>query len=208
MAEITRLRTGVAAIVALLCAAQVGCNNQREDSVSSGAQANCVTKVSESHADLAFVACSLQGLYEASSVPVFVGIRNLHSGSQLVRAFLDVNGGLSVIVVDPNGNTLEPKEWWEPASITPETLPLRQYLMPRGGVMGRVVDLACDGMEYEGTPDCGELFDFSEPGVYVVQLRNEETRLCPDLCRLPSGPTDEQPVTFPIIELRIAVGRR
>lgn len=167
----------------------------------------CAEQTANDPVPVAFFACPQRGNRD-TSVSILVGIKNLSSQPQLLRTHLDVNGGLGVHVIGPDGQPRAPANSWEPASVMKHTLPLQQYWLPRGGVMGRIIDLSCDGPEYTGAPSkCLPLYEFDQPGTYSIRLSSDATYWCPtNECQLnESGETGERVIRFMPIELKIQI---
>jgi hypothetical protein len=157
---------------------------------------------------VAFVACPMQQAFDGDSVNLLVGVRNLGADDQMLITSLDVMGGLGVTVTDPRGRQLHPMNSWEPADAPPGRPTLGQYLLPRGGIMGRVINLACDAMEPGGLvmPQCVPLYSFAERGRYTVRLEHRGTSWCPAPCDPDSaGTVHEERLLFPPVTLHIRI---
>lgn len=133
--------------------------------------------------DTAFLdlfACPLEGVQSPGAVRVFVGIRNSSQHPLLVDARFDLFGSLDVSIRDTEGQILRPRTWWEPGDVQPHAEPYFQWVMPRGGIIGRVVNLSCDFEDLEPFDEnatCHPLYHFQE-GVYTAEFRFGPIRVC------------------------------
>jgi hypothetical protein len=105
-------------------------------------------------------------------VLVFVAFQNTGRSAIPVRARLLVEWYLRVDIEGPGGEVVSLATGWEPgvddrAEIT----------LPRGGLFGRVVGLACEVGDYRrpeiGWEECWPLYRFDQEGLYRISISYE-----------------------------------
>lgn len=154
---------------AWLVLTSVACGGAAHSAVHECSIARMVSRLGDS---VALVGCAPETTLSSSHRKVFVGLMNGSPEPRFVRARLDLEDGLSFSLRTPGGDMslLDGGHvyLWEPK----DTPSLDEVLLPPGGVIGRVIDLACPapdtGMaDFEGT--CVPLFEVSEGGSYQIQ---------------------------------------
>jgi hypothetical protein len=105
----------------------------------------------------------------------FVGVRNLTDEPLRVRVRLEPFNEFQVQVRERGGDVVSPAHLWEPASIGLER---STYLLPRGGVLGRVIDLACLQPDFGRDLDpCAAVYELAA-GEFEIQFEYEEVWVC------------------------------
>jgi len=100
-------------------------------------------------------------------VRVFVALANTGDGPVLTRARLDLGSFLLITVEDEAG---QKQDMWvgEPGHFDEATTDIT---LPRGGIIGRVIDLTCDAGGYRSAEArCFAELDVDQPGTYRVAL--------------------------------------
>jgi hypothetical protein len=179
------LRTWVAAASAALLLAS--CSPPEKGTVDSFGGCQQSSSNVENSPPLQLVVCSTADSYDALRVPIFIGIRNLGIRPYIVDARFDIFGDLGVQVFGPEGERREFRSSWEPGDVSAEREPYFQYVVPNGGVFGRVIDLACDveDLEPRDRADCQPLVDFDRGGVYNVRVEHVRVGVCEGFPCLP-----------------------
>jgi len=130
-------RALAAAAVLLFGSWQGACQDHR-GVARNDAEARCLDAgPEEAQNPVSLIACALDG---GSGLRFFVGVRNLDPGPIRIRTRLEPFNEFEVHVREVGGEAVRPGDIWEPASLD---LVHTTYLLPRGGVFGRTVDLAC-----------------------------------------------------------------
>lgn len=115
---------------------------------------------------LELVGCMLESeIRPGDPIPVFLGLSNASNGPLLVRARLDLGAYVLVRVEDEAGTQREITVR-EPGHFDEE---MTDVLLPRGGLIGRTLDLVCDQGGYRSSNvRCFSEFRVTEPGTYRV----------------------------------------
>lgn len=149
-----------ALLVVVTAVSLVACSGRPEQRVSTP----CHTSTADPAVPLQLVACVAKPTGNGAGPSFFVGLKNTSSEPVWVRARFEWSAAVQVRRLD---GELGPKHWEEPA-----TIPFRMttYLLPRGGVVGRDLDLGCmvPDIGTESRP-CYSVFDW-EPGEYEFRF--------------------------------------
>lgn len=199
-------RPSLCAIAAIaLLAIVTGCADDTRLGPFCSEQATEFQASPEQTVVLNLLVCTLHRQYTPETVPIFIGVRNESDHPQVVRSSFDVFGPLSIRVVDPRGQELSPVSVWEPPDISQTSLPLARHLLARGGVTGRIIDLACDAEELVAHSDCLPLYDFAHSGTYTVTVRTIGVYWCVPMCIPTEEIVDERRIEFPSVEVQVTI---
>jgi hypothetical protein len=117
---------------------------------------------------LELVACMLDREARVGDpIRVFVALANTGGEPVLTRARLDLGAFLLIRVEDSAGHRQD-MSVGEPGYFAADTTDI---LLPRGGIIGRVIDLTCDQGGYRASNvRCFSQLTVNEPGTYRVNL--------------------------------------
>jgi hypothetical protein len=153
---------------------------------------------SDSEQPLRLVACMLDTeVRTGDPIRLFVALANTGDSPVLARARLDLGSFLLITVEDEAG---QKQDMWvgEPGHFDEATT---DVTLPRGGVFGRIIDLACDpGGFRSADARCFAELSVSQPGTYRIKLSYAV------LCGLAGCPPDHPWVgtlAAPPLEFRI-----
>lgn len=117
---------------------------------------------------LQLVACMLdEEVRPGDPIRMFVALANVSNGPVLARARLDIGSFLLITVEDERGSQ---QDMWigEPGHFGED---VTDVTIPRGGIVGRTIDLACDEGGYRSVDaQCFSELTVRDPGVYRVKL--------------------------------------
>jgi len=161
----------IAGALAPILMSQVSWTQQEPQSGSTCDIAYLASLPAEPDGALRLLACPLkERVPVGDAVQVLVLLQNIGSAHVLVRARLILEAYLVVDVTGPDGRSA-PLSSWEPGEIGK----LADVVLPRGGLIGRIVGLGCEVGDFgvaDVTPDqCDPLFHFDQEGLYRVSIR-------------------------------------
>lgn len=125
------------------------------------------------------VGCVLsEEVASAEAAQIMVAVVNVSNAPLQAWVRLDLLDALHLTIVAPNGDTLELPFAWEPFDVDPE---LVTFALPRGGFVGRMINLNCDLSDFEfaelGAP-CTPLYAFDQQGEYTMTIEYSDAWAC------------------------------
>lgn len=141
-------------LVAVICVAAACSNGDVVSDRTDGAP--CVSHGLErlGESTLGLVACPVAPVL-SGNVRLFVGLVNLDSRPRTVSARFEVFGPLAIEVTTPDGRVLDPLLTWEPQTFGAEFDPYLEWMLPRDGVLGRIINLSCVVEDVQHGPETG-----------------------------------------------------
>jgi hypothetical protein len=150
----------------VIASAAVGC--EVGEAQVAGSDCDFLPADGTSVESLQLVACILDPQPRIGEpIRVFVALANAGRDPVFTRARLDLGAFLLVRVEDQEGRR---QDMWvgEPGHFDEETTDI---ILPRGGIIGRVIDLTCDQGGYRSAEvRCFSELSLREPGLYRVHL--------------------------------------
>jgi hypothetical protein len=124
---------------------------------------------------LRFMACPLKAEIKIGEpVRVLVLLQNTSPAPILVRARFEPGDGLYGKYTGPDGRTPSHSGSWEPGHVSAR---LTWILLPRAGVVGRIIGLDCRLNDFFEIPttweDCDPFLSFEDEGLYTISLAYE-----------------------------------
>lgn len=172
-------------VALLMGVAAVGLSGCRSAEVRSTNEAVCFPPLPEqSAAPIQLVSCPID--IGEDRLAFFVGVRNLAEHPLRVRLRFEPRSEFDIRVRRLGEGVVLPADLWEGASIGLEP---STYVLPRGGVAGRIMDVSC--LQRDFGPElepCGQLYDF-RPGEYEVSFEYRDIWVCLEELAVPCDPT-------------------
>jgi len=140
------------------------------------ARTECLDAVARGSADpVELVSCRVSS--GENDLRFFVGVRNVDAGPLKVRVRLELFNQFEVRMRRVGGEVVPPENIWEPADVGLDQV---TYLLPRGGVLGRVLDLACLQPDVGAALEpCARAYDLG-PGEFEVWFEYADIWVCRD----------------------------
>jgi hypothetical protein len=197
MLSIRIRRCGPSLVLAAMTLGVAGCGTGGAQ-VAEQPQTCSPVPAADAEQPLQLLACMLDAEVQAGDpIRVFVALANTGDGPVLTRARLDLGSFLLITVEDEAGQN---QDMWvgEPGHFDEATTDIT---LPRGGIVGRVINLTCDPGGYRSADaPCFAELDINQPGTYRIALSYAV------LCGLAGCPPDHPWVgtlSAPPLEFRV-----
>lgn len=158
------------------------CDGAVSEGQVSGLHDGCLESqgaISES-LPVALVTC-LIGPPTPDEVKIFVGLLNSDDRPRIVSSRFELFATLDVSITNDSGDELRTVSSWEPQTFSTDLLPILSWLLPRNGVVGRVVNLACDTEDVayiSASEECHRLFDFTGGDRFQIEVSLSRIQVC------------------------------